>query len=362
MGHVKLPWRTVKKPLCALAIAFFLLGGLQHLNAAFMAATMGAGRSLLRSFAMAGAFVLGAAIVWFAGIRAQRAVAPAFLAVTFFCVVGAGYAGFLAFVPVHRFGSAATGSPLEVIEENYPRRGEHTYRLNAFGFRGPTWREAKAPGTVRGVVIGDSMVFGSGVDDGDTIDAALTGRLRAAHPATTVEVLNLGVQGSNLPAYVELYRAATERLSPDFVVLFLFLPNDLGELEQPSLADRFGAYSFFTFLLGTNNNPYTLYAMRASEGRSDASKLEFLARHVQMIEGIRRSRGAPPLFVFPYRVEDPRWVETVRAQLGDGAWVVDHAPLPDADFIPEDGHPSPEGNRHFAALIGDAIDRAGVVP
>ena len=182
-----------------------------------------------------------------------------------FCLVVAGYAAHLALVPVHRFGAAAT-QPLGVLEENYPRRGKHTYRMNSFGFRGPEWSAAKARGTVRGVVIGDSMVFGSGVDDGDTIDAALARRLGRTHAGTPVEILNLGVEGTNLPGYVELYRAATQRLAPDFVVLFLFLPNDLGELEQPSQMDRFGAYSFFTFLFGTNNNPYTLYAMQVLGG------------------------------------------------------------------------------------------------
>lgn len=359
---MRLPWRTVKTLLLALGIALCLLGALQQLNAAFMSATMGAGRAVLWPLSIAGAFVLGALLLWFAGTRARRDLTPGFLAAAVLGVITAGYGAYLAFVPVHRFGSAATATPTEVIEENYPRRGNHTYRLNAFGFRGPSWREAKAIGTVRGVVIGDSMVFGSGVDDGDTIDAALARRLSGTRRGTAVEILNLGVQGTNLPGYVELYRAAMERLTPDFVVLFLFLPNDLGELEQPSYAGRFGAYSFFTFLLGTSNNPYTLYAMRASDARSDASKLEFLERHVQAIEGIRRSRGAAPLFVFLFHLDNPRWIETVRSQLGEGAWVVDHAPLPDADFIPDDGHPTPAGNRHVAALIGDAIDRAGVVP
>jgi hypothetical protein len=355
-------WYVVKKLLFALTIAFLLSGALRNLNAAFVCVTSGAGRSVLWPLAMAAALLLGALLTWFASARAQREVTPRFLAATLFCVVAAGYVGYLAFVPVHRFGSAATETPLGVAEEDYPRRGKHTYRMNSYGFRGPEWREVKPPGTVRGVVIGDSMVFGSGVDDGDTIDAALARRLRATHAGTRVEILNLGVKGSNLPGYVELYRAATQRLAPDFVVLFLFLPNDLGELEQPSQADRFGAYSFFTFLLGTNNNPYTLYAIRASEARSDASKLAFLARHVQAIEGIRRSQASAPLFVFLYHVEDLRWTETLRTQLGDGALVVDHAPLPEADFIPGDSHPTPEGNRHFAELIGDAIDRTGVVP
>jgi hypothetical protein len=352
----------VKKLLVALGIAVLLLGSLHHLNAAAMAITIGAGRSVVGPLVMTGALVSIALLVWFASARTRADVTPGRLAATFLAVVGVGYAGYFAFVPQHRFGSAATGTPLEVIEENYPRRGTHTYRMNAFGFRAPAWQESKASGTVRGVVIGDSMVFGSGVDDADTIDAALARRLRATHSGTSVELLNLGVQGSNLPGYVELYRAAMERLTPDFVVLCLFLPNDLNELEQPSEADRLGAYSFFSFLLGTNNNPYTFHAMRASDARPDAAKMAFLARHAEAIGAIRTARTSAPLFVFLYHHDDPRWVETLRSHLGEGAWVVDHAPLPDADFIPDDGHPTPEGNRHFAALIGDAIDRAGVVP
>ncbi len=350
----------LKKLLFALSIAFLLLASLRNLNSVVMRVTMG--DAVLWPLSMTVALVGGAFLMWFASARADREVTPGFLAATLCSLVAVGYSGYLVFLPVHRFGSAATEPPLEVIEENYPRRGTHTYHTNSFGFRGPEWREAKARGTVRGVVIGDSMVFGSGVDDGDTIDAALTRRLRGTDARTPVEILNLGVQGTNLPGYVELYRAAMQRLTPDFVVLCLFLPNDLGELEQPSQAAQFGVHSFLTFLLGTSNNPYVLYAMRASEARSDASKLAFLARHVQAIEGIRRSRVSAPLFVFLYRTEDPRWSETVQMELGDGAWLVAHGPLPEIDFIPDDGHPTPEGNRHFAELVGAAIARSGVVP
>jgi len=353
-------WYLVTKLPFALGIALLLVGSLHQVNAAFMSVAMGAGPPIGRPVSLAAVFVLGALVTWFASARVHREVTPGLLAATLICVLAAGYAAYLAFLPVHRFGLAATQTPLGITEENYPRRGRHTYRMNSLGFRGPEWREAKTPGTVRGIVIGDSMVFGSGVDDGDTIDAALARRLRGAH-AAPLEILNLGVQGTSLPGYVELYRAATQRLAPDFVVLFLLLPNDLTELEQPSHVDRLGAYSFFTFLVGTTNNPYTYYAIRASEARPDASKLGFLARHVQALEGIRGSHTSAPLFVFLYRTQDPRWTETVRTHLGDGAWVVDHDPLPEADFIPDDGHPTPEGNRHFADLIGHAIERAGVV-
>lgn len=353
---------TVKRSLFAFGIAVLLLGSIHQLNAGLMSFGMGAGRSVLRPLLLAAACAFGASCLWFASARADAAVTPRYLAVAWLAVVSVGYAGHLALVPVHRFGGAVTQTPLEVIEENYPRRGEHTYRINAFGFRGPAWREAKTPGTVRGVVIGDSMVFGSGVADDDTIDASLARRLRDRHAGATVEILNLGVQGSNLPAYVELYRAASDRLAPDFVVLFLFLPNDLNELEQPSRLDRFGPYSFFAFLVGTSNNPYTLWAMRASDGRSDAAKLAFLADHIRAVEDVRRAHGSTPLFVFLYHLDDPRWVETVRRHLGAGARIVDHEPLPAADFIPDDGHPTADGNRHVAALVGDAVERAGVLP
>jgi len=32
--------------------------------------------------------------------------------------------------------------------------------------------------------------------------------------------------------------------------------------------------------------------------------------------------------------------------------------LLETDFIPGDGHPTADGNRHIAELIGDAIDRS----
>ncbi len=346
----------MRKIVFAVPIALLLIAALRHLNTAFARGDAG---SIVWSSATAGALFMAAAAVWFASARAGQEVKPTLLATTLLCLVGVGYGIHLVAVPGIRFGGAATSAagPDAYFEENYAARGKRTYHTNSLGFREPEWSLAKPTATVRGVLIGDSMVFGSGVDNADTIDATLAARVRRLHPNTKIEVLNLGVPGSNLPSYVELYRAAEQLLAPDFVVLFLLLPNDLGELEQPALEDRVGAYSFFEFLLGNNNNPYTFYAMKWSEARSEESRLEFLARHVDAIEHIRRA----PLFVFLYRDDNPHWVETVRAHLGDGAVLVEHERLPDDDFIVNDGHPTPEGNRHFAEIIGTALDRSPVV-
>lgn len=348
--------RTLFFSLC---VGIFLVDTVCSLNRAFMDVMTGDGHAAAWPLVTAAAYFVAVLITWFTSARLGGRVTAGSVAATVFAAEAIGYMVYLATVPVHHFGTAATG-PQGVIEETYPRRGKHTYRMNSLGFRGPEWSVTKPPGVVRGAVIGDSMVFGSGVDDGETIDAALAARLRRTHADRPVEILNLGVTGTNLPGYVELYRAATQRLAPDFVVLFLFLPNDFGELEQPSAADRVGPYSFLAFLFGTNNNVYTLYALRAA--RSDESSLAFLAHHIQTIEGIRRSLASAPLFVFLYNDEDARWSQTVRAQLGEGAEVVNHARLPDEDFIPGDGHPTPAGNRHFAEIIGAAIDRSPPQP
>ena len=67
-------------------------------------------------------------------------------------------------------------------------------RVNQLGLRGPDTTAVPAPGTVRILVLGDSVVFGQGVDDDATFGAAL-GRRLGERWGTRVEALNAGVQG-----------------------------------------------------------------------------------------------------------------------------------------------------------------------
>jgi lysophospholipase L1-like esterase len=240
-------------------------------------------------------------------------------------------------------------------DEGRPRRGRHLYRNNAFGLRGGAWSPAKPPGTVRGVVVGDSMVYGSGVDEGDTLPVLLQRRLEAGRPAGRIEVLNLGVPGHDLAGYVRVLDAGTRLAAPDFAVVCLFLPNDFGSFEQGAQAAQVGLYSFSKFLLGTADNPYTLVAMRSAEPQGDAALAILAARVAELREA---ARGVP-LYFFLYSEDDPRWVETTRAAAGDGAVLVTHPPFPDDCFIPDDGHPTAIGNRRFAEIIAEALIDGG---
>ena len=76
--------------------------------------------------------------------------------------------------------------------------GEYDVRVttNSSGFRGQReYAMARAPGTRRIVLLGDSFTFGFGAEDGEVVSAVLEERLNAAEPGVRSEVLNMGVSG-----------------------------------------------------------------------------------------------------------------------------------------------------------------------
>ncbi|MDX1502843.1 MAG: SGNH/GDSL hydrolase family protein [Thermoanaerobaculia bacterium] len=85
----------------------------------------------------------------------------------------------------------------------------------------------KAPGSYRVAVLGDSQVFGMGVETGETLPAALEELLGSRASPSKVEVINAGVPGYNAYQEAALLAAAGESWEPD-CVLMLFTANDLG--------------------------------------------------------------------------------------------------------------------------------------
>lgn len=110
-------------------------------------------------------------------------------------------------------------------------------RVNALGLRGGDVTEAKPPGTLRIVGLGDSVMFGWGVAEEETYLALLrecANRGGAARPP--VEVLNFAVPGYNTWMEVAAFRRKAVRFAPDLVILHM-TGNDLDlpgfMLEQP---------------------------------------------------------------------------------------------------------------------------------
>ncbi|QDU65169.1 SGNH/GDSL hydrolase family protein [Engelhardtia mirabilis] len=100
-----------------------------------------------------------------------------------------------------------------------------TYSVNRYGYRGQAVAQPKPEGEFRIVVIGDSFVFGSLVDDDDTLPQQLEWELARRLGHERVRVVNLGVPGYQIRQVRETLERRTLQLEPDLVLMNLFV-ND----------------------------------------------------------------------------------------------------------------------------------------
>ena len=118
--------------------------------------------------------------------------------------------------------------------EMVPDRDHYTYlepvHVNHLGLRGPDL-PPKASDEVRVLCLGDSLVYGQGVSDADTIPELLASEFaaRAEEVHRPVRVVNGGVRGYDTIQEIALLEELGPRIAPDLVVLFWY-PNDL---EKP---------------------------------------------------------------------------------------------------------------------------------
>ena len=105
-------------------------------------------------------------------------------------------------------------------------RDGRTVRTNRSGFRGPSAGEG-APGRSRVLLLGDSLTFGTGVDDGETFAAQL------AKLAPALEPLNLGVSGYGTDQELLLLEREGLPLRPAVVVLDVCVGNDVFDNALP---------------------------------------------------------------------------------------------------------------------------------
>lgn len=95
---------------------------------------------------------------------------------------------------------------------------------NNLGLRRPDDLGPKAAGERRVLVLGDSMVFGQGVEDGETFCAELESLLSA--PGRPVRVGNGGMTGASVADQLPMLRRQLAEFEPDLVLSCIFLGND----------------------------------------------------------------------------------------------------------------------------------------
>jgi lysophospholipase L1-like esterase len=101
-------------------------------------------------------------------------------------------------------------------------------RINQAGFRGPEW-PAPPPGAERIALIGDSVTFGNGCPETETLAASLERELAGrGHPA---QVLNCGVPAYNAPNVLTMLRERVIALAPQRVI-YVMVANDVTKAQK----------------------------------------------------------------------------------------------------------------------------------
>lgn len=252
------------------------------------------------------------------------------------------------------FGGVVAGQPNMEGVDVRPNRPPVTYRTTALGFREPGFSFDKPQGTYRVALLGDSYVYGIGVEVYDTLSTALRDELVRRWPGRSVEVLNLGIPGNNLSSHIDVYVAA-ERLAIDAAVFCLTLPNDLSRWDVQIArreSARAGLFSFARFFFGDAAGPF--WDIARLERTLTAAGIRHLDQQMTRLTDLRVSAKPLPLLVF-FSFRELAAPVRARLEAVPGARVVPEGETGPDDFLRGDGHPSGSGNRRFAAQIAAAL-------
>ena len=133
-------------------------------------------------------------------------------------------------------------------------------RTDAHGFRSSSSPEELDRAGYRIVGIGDSFMFGLGVEQGEPYLAVLEKRLRAEHPELDARILNAAVPGYNTVMEVETLREKLLSHRPDLVIIEfvgndLHLPNFIRRKNDVLAVDTSFLVEFFKRRLTRGENP-----------------------------------------------------------------------------------------------------------
>ncbi len=117
-------------------------------------------------------------------------------------------------------------NPILFYEPN-PGVKSEIYSINSAGFRDREYSKQKDPSVFRIVMLGDSIVWGHGLELQDTFAKQLESLLNEVSDRK-FEVLNFGVSGYSTQQEVELFRVKAKEYDPDLVIVGYCL-NDFEE-------------------------------------------------------------------------------------------------------------------------------------
>jgi lysophospholipase L1-like esterase len=255
-------------------------------------------------------------------------------------------------------------------------------RTNHLGLRDGELLPDGTPELTRVAVIGDSMAFGFGVQQGEDFPAQLEREL-AHEPGRRVDVLNFGVGGYSTVDELAALRAKALPLAPSLVVLAYCLNDpEVAPIEPlPALfhptewwqhshvlrlcASRLQGYRIRRYgdgnywrALHAPDGPFWPQVARALDGIRDACRERAIPVLVVILPMLTTTKGAVASASYAYADLHAFVASEMTAR---GFDVLDLAPeltdpaLGTLNLSPDDPHFTPEGNRLVARAIAKRV-------
>lgn len=235
---------------------------------------------------------------------------------------------------------------------------EHRVVFNRFGFRGRDLPERRDhPDTVRIQLYGDSMVFGTGADEGEDFAAALEQTLAARHPGQRFEVQNFGLPMNYLPSSLRAYFAYGRDFDPD-VVVFMYvhtghrdMNHRLLEIQRSPVLRAVMPYEWGKALINT-------WQVSTASLDGEGAREEHVRTPLRRLTGDQVERGVAVVFWEFWTsgfagLDALVPAELAHARVSSG---LSFQAYRDSEYcIAGDGHPTAAGHRFFAGRLADGL-------
>ncbi len=276
-------------------------------------------------------------------------------------------------------------------------------RINNLGQRGHDTTVEKPPGTFRIAGLGDSVMFGWGVGEGEPYAQLVEQRLNASAPAgQRFEFLNFAVPGYNTVMEASTLEHKALAFAPDLIVIH-FIGNDLGlpHFLAPQTAEASQGHGFHSYLLDALRgrfeeapDPESAHLevpelVHAAAELPESMRGETIGRYASMtgrgpyeramahIAELARARSIPVLVMRLGEDLDPNEDIAGAAAKKNGMRALNAAPafwsylqrqgLQDTHDvwvktfkIPNDGHPNAIGHQRYAEALLAELQAMGV--
>lgn len=167
----------------------------------------------------------------------------------------------------HRFDNITKMDDLESIMTGlaFPMRPYANFQdfiLNSKGFRTPEYIVEKLPNSFRIVNIGDSFLSDSGVPYPYHFTVIIEENLRKIYKNKNIEMINLGIPGTNSFHQKRILEIEGFKLNPDVIVWYFFVGNDLSETISPNNFSESNVKEYIfakSYMLRLINNIYKVF-------------------------------------------------------------------------------------------------------